>query len=38
VVGRVDDLDYQECAPLIYGGRSFGTHNRFNTDIRSHHR
>jgi flavin reductase (DIM6/NTAB) family NADH-FMN oxidoreductase RutF len=28
VVGRVDDLDYQDCTPLIYSGRSFGTHLR----------
>lgn len=28
VVGRVDDLDYEECTPLIYGGRRFGTHTQ----------
>jgi flavin reductase (DIM6/NTAB) family NADH-FMN oxidoreductase RutF len=26
VVGRVDDLEYQICTPLIYAGRTFGTH------------
>jgi flavin reductase (DIM6/NTAB) family NADH-FMN oxidoreductase RutF len=35
VVGRVDDLEYQECTPLIYGARSFGTHSRFDAETRS---
>ncbi len=31
VVGRVDDLDYQVCTPLIYSGRSFGTHAQLSS-------
>jgi flavin reductase (DIM6/NTAB) family NADH-FMN oxidoreductase RutF len=26
VVGRVEELEYQACSPLIYAGRTFGTH------------
>ncbi len=30
VVGRVDDLEYQPCQPLIYADRNFGVHSRLS--------
>jgi flavin reductase (DIM6/NTAB) family NADH-FMN oxidoreductase RutF len=30
VVGRVDDLEYRACQPLIYADRNFGVHSRLS--------